>query len=438
MSVTAAITFICFCFLSIANAFSQKRYLSSSKIALHTVKLSALPSLVESTLQGIESDAIFLQTQKNLKEFGQSKLTLEERKARHRSLRNMGVPSFSGYLKEKSVDISRKETKILQLNIGLYCNQACNHCHVESSPRRTESMTLEVAAQCLKILDMSSSIDTVDLTGGAPELNPSFRFLVKEARKRNKEIIDRCNLTVLLEPGQEDLPEFLAENKVRVVASLPCYSESNVDKQRGKGVFARSILALQLLNAKGYGIDGSDLKLDLVFNPSGGSLPPSQKSLELDYKNKLFSDFGIQFNSLLTITNMPIKRFADYLLHKGEMDTYMELLVNNFNPAAAEGVMCRNTLSVGWDGSIYDCDFNQQLQLGLGKRLSSVTPTSIEPEIENLIEKTPRSKDKIIESSKTVFDISSAADLINDRIVTDSHCFGCTAGAGSSCQGSTI
>lgn len=426
------------CLLNISNAFTEKIFISCSKTARHAAKQSTLPSLVESTLEGIESDAIFLQTQKDLKEFGQTKLTLEERKARHRSLRNMGVPSFSGYLKEKSVDISRKETKILQLNIGLYCNQACNHCHVESSPRRTESMTQEVAAQCMNILDMSSSIDTVDLTGGAPELNPSFRFLVREARKRNKEVIDRCNLTVLLEPGQEDLPAFLSENKVRIVASLPCYSESNVDKQRGKGVFARSILALQLLNAKGYGIEGSDLKLDLVYNPSGGSLPPSQKSLELDYKNKLFADYGIQFNSLLTITNMPIKRFADYLLHKGELDSYMELLVNNFNPAAAEGVMCRDTLSVGWDGKIYDCDFNQQLQLGLGEKLSSITPPSAESEIEILSSKTTKSEGQIQKSSKTIFDIASAADLISDRIVTDSHCFGCTAGAGSSCQGSTL
>jgi radical SAM/Cys-rich protein len=277
---------------------------------------TTMPSLVESTLQGIESDEIFLKTQQDLKEKGQTKLTLEERKERHRSLKNLGVPSFSGYLKEKEVTMTRKETSILQLNIGLYCNQACNHCHVESSPRRTEAMSHDVATQCMDILDKSPSIDTVDLTGGAPELNPTFRFLVEEARKRNKEVIDRCNLTVLLEPGQEDLPEFLSKNKVRIVASLPCYSEENVDKQRGKGVFGRSILALQLLNAQGYGQPGSDLTIDLVYNPSGGTLPPSQKELQTDYKEKLFADYGIVFNSLLTITNMPIKRFADYLLHK--------------------------------------------------------------------------------------------------------------------------
>ena len=399
--------------------------------------LQTLPSLVQSTLEGIESDSLFLQTEKDLKEFGQTKLTLEERKARHRSLKNLGIPSFSGYLKEKAVDMSRKETKILQLNIGLYCNQACNHCHVESSPRRSEAMTLEVAAQCMNILDNSPSVDTVDLTGGAPELNPAFRFLVREARKRNKEVIDRCNLTVLLEPGQEDLPDFLATNKVRVVASLPCYSESNVDKQRGKGVFGRSILALQLLNAKGYGLEGSGLRLDLVYNPSGGSLPPSQKALEVDYKNKLFADYGIQFNSLLTITNMPIKRFADYLLHKGELDSYMELLVNNFNPAAAEGVMCRDTLSVGWDGSIYDCDFNQQLQLGLGEKLASLVSTDEDQAGVGLPIEAPQNS-SILKNPRTVFDINSASDLLNSRIVTDSHCFGCTAGAGSSCQGSTI
>ena len=386
-----------------------------------------MTSLVESTLEGMQSDSIFLQTEKDLKTLGQKKLTLEERKARHRSLGNLGIPSFSGYLKDRSVSISRKKTKILQLNIGLYCNQACSHCHVESSPRRTESMSIDVATKCMAILDESPSIDIVDLTGGAPELNPSFRFLVKEARKRNKIVIDRCNLTVLLEPGQEDLPEFLASNKVRVVASLPCYSESNVDKQRGKGVFGRSILALQLLNAKGYGLEGSDLQLDLVYNPSGGSLPPPQASLEADYKKKLMQDFGIQFNSLLTITNMPIKRFADYLLKQGELDSYMELLINNFNPAAAAGVMCRDTLSVGWDGKIYDCDFNQQLQLSLGEKLvplASATPTEERHETHS--------------NAKTVFDLNSADDLSETKVITDSHCFGCTAGAGSSCQGATI
>lgn len=396
---------------------------SSSRTSLHA-SINQLPSLVESTLESIKSDEIFLQTEKDLKNFGQRKLTLDERKIRHRSLSNLGIPSFSGYLKERSVHISRKETKILQLNIGLYCNQACNHCHVESSPRRTEQMTLETAAKCMSIMDNSPSIDIVDLTGGAPELNPSFRFLVEEARKRGKEVIDRCNLTVLLEPGQEDLPEFLASNRVRVVASLPCYSETNVDKQRGKGVFGRSILALQLLNAKGYGMEDSNLRLDLVYNPSGGTLPPSQSSLEIDYKQRLFADFGIKFNSLLTITNMPIKRFADYLLQKGELDSYMELLVNNFNPNAADGLMCRDTLSVGWDGKIYDCDFNQQLQLSLGEKLTSLAGGE------------EQSSDSLKEFM-TVFDIESSSELISDRIVTDSHCFGCTAGAGSSCQGAT-
>lgn len=396
---------------------------SRTRTFLHATT-NQLPSLVESTLQSIETDAIFLQTEKDLKKFGQQKLTLEERKIRHRSLSNLGIPSFSGYLNERSVSISRRDTKILQLNIGLYCNQACNHCHVESSPRRTEQMTLETAAKCMAIMDNSPSIDVVDLTGGAPELNPSFRFLVEEARKRGKEVIDRCNLTVLLEPGQEDLPEFLASNGVRVVASLPCYSEANVDKQRGKGVFGRSILALQMLNAKGYGMEGSNLRLDLVYNPSGGTLPPSQSSLEIDYKQRLFTDFGIKFNSLLTITNMPIKRFADYLLQKGELDSYMELLVNNFNPAAADGLMCRNTLSVGWDGKIYDCDFNQQLQLSLGENLA---PLAAGEELAS-------------DGSKgfmTVYDIETTSELISDRIVTDSHCFGCTAGSGSSCQGAT-
>ena len=408
------------------SAFNIRKaaLISGTLLRVHT---DPLTSLVESTLEGMQSDTVFLQTEKDLKTLGQKKLTLEERKARHRSLGNLGIPSFSGYLKDRSVSISRKKTKILQLNIGLYCNQACSHCHVESSPRRTESMSIEIAAKCMAILDESPSIDIVDLTGGAPELNPSFRFLVKEARKRNKIVIDRCNLTVLLEPGQEDLPDFLAENKVRVVASLPCYSESNVDKQRGKGVFGRSILALQLLNAKGYGIEGSDLLLDLVYNPSGGSLPPPQAKLEADYKRKLMEDFGIQFNSLLTITNMPIKRFADFLLKEGELDSYIELLVNNFNPAAAGGVMCSDTLSVGWDGKIYDCDFNQQLQLSLGEKLVPLASAATDN----------RPQDKHSDA-RTVFDLNSADDLTATKIITDSHCFGCTAGAGSSCQGATI
>jgi radical SAM/Cys-rich protein len=266
-----------------------------------------LGSLIPDTLEQMKNDAAFIETQAALDTHGQKKLTIEERKARKRSLHGRDIPSFAAYVKNNNVDISRLKTKTLQLNIGLRCNQACSHCHVESSPRRMESMTKEIISQCLSILDNSPSITTVDITGGAPELNPLFRWLVEEARKRGKEVIDRCNLTVLLEPGQEDLAEFLAKNKVRVVASLPCYSEANVDAQRGKGVFGRSILGLQMLNSKGFGMPGSGLKLDLVYNPSGASLPPSQSTLEGAYKEKLAAEFDIQFSNLLTITNMPIK-----------------------------------------------------------------------------------------------------------------------------------
>jgi radical SAM/Cys-rich protein len=255
----------------------------------------------------MSKDPTFIETQEALKNRGQKALTLEERKARYRSLHGKDIPSFDDYLKKSSVNMGRLKTKILQMNIGLYCNQACNHCHVESSPARTEFMSKETMQRCLDILDKSPSITTVDITGGAPEFNPLFRWLVEEARKRGKEVIDRCNLTVLLEPGQEDLLDFLVKNKVRIVASLPCYTEENVDKQRGKGVFGRSIIALQMLNARGYGKPGSGLILDLVYNPGGAFLPGSQKSLEDAYREKLGQEFEISFSNLLTITNMPIK-----------------------------------------------------------------------------------------------------------------------------------
>lgn len=324
-----------------------------------------------------------------------------------KKLRDIGSPPFSSYMAEKGTKLKRKQAGILQLNIGLYCNQACTHCHVDSSPQRTEMMTLETAQQCIKVLDNSPSIHTIDLTGGAPELNIAFRYLVEEARKRGKKIIDRCNLSVLLEPGQEDLLEFLKENKVSVVASLPCYTEDNVDAQRGDGIFAKSILALQMLNQAGYGLPGSDLELDLVYNPGGAFLPGSQGQLESDYKKKLMDDFGIEFHRLFTITNMPIKRFADSLIMSGKFEEYMTLLVNSFNPSAVENVMCTDTINVSWDGSIYDCDFNQQLGMGIG-------------------------------GSKTVSDLMSTDDVIKVPIAVGDHCYGCTAGEGSSCQGALV
>jgi len=289
--------------------------------------------------------------------------------------------------------------------VGKLCNQACHHCHVEAGPKRTEIMPAGVADRILALLAATPSIQTVDITGGAPELNENFRRLVSESRRMQKQVIDRCNLTVLFEPGLETLAEFLAANNVEITASLPCYTESNVDQQRGKGAFEKSIRALRLLNEIGYGQPGSSLALNLVYNPLGASLPPPQEKLEADYKSHLRESFGIEFNRLFTITNMPIKRFADMLVREGKHESYMGLLANHFNPATVDHVMCRDLVSIGWDGKIYDCDFNQMLDL-----------------------ETP--------GGKNIWEIDSFSELANSGIATDSHCFGCTAGAGSSCGGS--
>jgi len=302
-------------------------------------------------------------------------------------------------------ELRRREVTTLQINVGKLCNQACHHCHVEAGPKRTEIMPAGVADRILALLAATPSIQTVDITGGAPELNENFRRLVSESRRMQKQVIDRCNLTVLFEPGLETLAEFLAANNVEITASLPCYTESNVDQQRGKGAFEKSIRALRLLNAIGYGQPGSGLALNLVYNPLGASLPPPQEKLEADYKSHLRESFGIEFNRLFTITNMPIKRFADMLVREGKHESYMGLLANHFNPATVEQVMCRDLVSIGWDGKIYDCDFNQMLDL-----------------------ETP--------GGKNIWEIDSFSELANSGIATDSHCFGCTAGAGSSCGGS--
>ena len=288
-------------------------------------------SLVDDTLLQMETDVEYQELSKKLAKIGVDGMTKEERATRRRALDELGVPNFMQFVVEKNDDAPKEEESpiknkqlyrshpnILQLNIGLYCNQACNHCHVESSPlRRDETMSADIAARCLQLLQSSPNVDTLDLTGGAPELNGQFRFLVQLARqwsiknKRELTIIDRCNLTVLLEPNQADLVDFLKENKVKVVASLPCYGEDNVDAQRGRGVFQRSIAALLMLNQAGYGTpEHPELELDLVYNPSGPFLPPAQASLEVDYKRELMEKFGIQFNSLLTITNMPVSIFA--------------------------------------------------------------------------------------------------------------------------------
>ena len=379
-------------------------------------------------------------TAQQLRSSGTTRLTLKQRKQVRRSLNNIDIPSFYDYLRQNNVaqQLQRHRIDILQLNIGLYCNQACVHCHVESSPKRVnEQMTLDVAQQCIKLLLDSDTIHTVDLTGGAPDLCQSFRYLVTEIRKYRPHmtIINRCNLTSLLEPDQTDLAQFLADNRVTVIASLPCYSARNVDEQRGNHVFQRSIRALQILNKLGYGDDtnNSNLQLTLVYNPNGAFLPPLQSQLEQQYKHELYEQFNIKFNNLLTITNMPIRRFADYLYKHNQLDSYMKLLVNNFNPHTVSNVMCTNTISIDWQGYIYDCDFNQQLGMNISDIYNQPLTdrdTSHVP-IQHSTTNNPSTR-------KSVYDISSYNELLNQPIATDSHCFGCTAGAGSSCQGATV
>lgn len=306
--------------------------------------------------------------------------------------------------------LRRGRITTLQVNVGLRCNLACHHCHVESGPKRTEALDARGLARVVELLARNPGVTTLDLTGGAPELHPGFRELVRGARRLGRRVIDRCNLTVFEEPGQQDTPEFLARERVDVVASLPCYGPENVDAQRGRGVFAGSIRALQRLNALGYGrgedpCDPHALRLDLVYNPTGPSLPPDQRELEAEYRDRLANDFGIVFDRLLTITNMPIKRFAHQLRRDGEHEAYMALLVSHFDAANLDAVMCRSLISVGHDGSIYDCDFNQ----ALGLRASG--------------------------PARTIFEVDDLASLADGPIRTGSHCFGCTAGAGSSCGG---
>ena len=310
-------------------------------------------SLLDQTMEELENDTDFQDTAQRLQKMGAQAMTKEERTQRRRALDSLGVPEFNAFLEEKGISIQRKIPQVLQVNIGLYCNQACAHCHVESSPLRTEMMTAETAAQILNLLKNTPSITTLDITGGAPELNDNFRFLVRMARSLRPDIriIDRCNLTVLQEPGQEDLVDFLKEQRVDIVASLPCYSQDNVDTQRGNGVFERSVAALLALNEAGYGVD-EKLQLDLVYNPLGAFLPPPQASLEQKYKQELEENFGILFNMLFTMTNMPVKRFADFLHRRGELKEYMDLLVRNFNADTTTSLMCLDTVSIGHDGKV--------------------------------------------------------------------------------------
>lgn len=293
---------------------------------------------------------------------------------------------------------------VFQVNVGKLCNQTCRHCHVDAGPDRTERMTRETAEQCIAAL-ARTDIPTVDITGGAPELNPNFRWLVEQARAMNRHVMDRCNLSVLLLPSQADLATFLAAHRVEIVASLPYYRAAQTDAQRGEGIFDKSMEALRLLNQFGYGREGSGLLLNLVHNPVGAFLPPKQESIEAQFRKELRTKHGVEFNHLYTITNMPVSRFLEFLLDSGNYQGYMERLTNAYNPAAVPGVMCRYTLSVGWDGILYDCDFNQMLELPV----QSDAPAHIRN-----------------------FDPTR---LHHRKIVTGNHCYGCTAGAGSSCGG---
>lgn len=311
------------------------------------------------------------------------------------------APSFGEALKKTGVnELKAAPLKTFQLNVGRWCNQACLHCHVEASPLRTEAMTREVMERCLEIITQVSSIDTVDITGGAPEGHPLFRELVVRIHAMGKHLIDRCNLTILQEPGQEDLAEFLHEHQVEIIASLPHFASARTDAQRGKGVFDRSIKALKHLNSLGY---GDVLPLNLVYNPSGTFLSGNQIQLEREFREKLFSEYEIQFNHLYCINNMPINRYLAALERSGKTEKYLDTLVQAFNPATLPGLMCRSQISVGYDGKIYDCDFNQMLDLEVS-------------EFQHINQ----------------FELSA---FQNRSIKTANHCYGCTAGAGSSCGG---
>ena len=319
------------------------------------------------------------------------------------------LPTFKDKIAESGhFPLKPKKLEILQLNLGYMCNQVCSHCHVDAGPDRKEIMTKKTMQQCLEVIK-NTGAHTLDLTGGAPEMNPNFRWFVEEASKAGiKDFIVRSNLTIILANKKyHDLPDFFKKHNVHVVSSLPFYKREKTDKQRGNGVFDKSIKALQLLNEVGYAQPGSDLKLDLVYNPSGAFLPTNQAAMENDFKKALKEDFNIDFNSLFAITNLPISRFLEYLIASENYEDYMYSLVDAYNPAAVENVMCTNTISISWDGWLYDCDFNQMLDLKVNSKVKHISEYN--------------------------------EDLLNDRnIIISQHCYGCTAGAGSSCQGSTI
>ncbi|MGZ0654994.1 arsenosugar biosynthesis radical SAM (seleno)protein ArsS [Coraliomargarita sp. W4R72] len=317
------------------------------------------------------------------------------------------IPPFEETLAAHRLTLTRQTPRVLQINTGKMCNLTCVHCHVNAGPNRKEIMTLETVDRILDWL-RPTDIEVVDLTGGTPEMMPHFRYLVESIRGMGREVMDRCNLTILNEPGYEWVADFHAKHGVHIVASMPCYSPENVNAQRGNGVFDSSIKALQTLNALGYSSD-SKLKLDLVFNPNGASLPPEQMELEAEYKRELKTHFGIEFDQLFAITNMPIARFTSYLKRQGGYAEYLQLLLENFNTASIDGLMCRDTISVGWEGDLFDCDFNQQLGMQHGDKAS--------PE--------------------RLWDLD-LSDWIARPIQMGVHCYGCTAGQGSSCGGATI
>lgn len=317
------------------------------------------------------------------------------------------VPEFNTTLSARGLHLNRLEPRVLQINTGKLCNLTCVHCHVNAGPKRKEIMTRETLDRILQWID-NKSITTVDLTGGTPEMIPDFRHLVDSLSALGRVVMVRCNLTILNEPGYEWVAAYHTSRKVHIVASMPCYSPENVNAQRGDGVFDSSILALQTLNGLGYGED-TDLKLDLVYNPNGAKLPPAQDELEADYKVELKRHFGIVFNQLYAITNMPIARFASYLKRKNGYEAYMQLLLESFNPSSLEGLMCRDTISVDWEGGVYDCDFNQQMGMHHGD------------------ERAPMK----------VWDLD-LSEWKRMPILTGVHCYGCTAGQGSSCGGATV
>ncbi len=320
------------------------------------------------------------------------------------------IPPFEEKLQEAGLyPLHPHGLQIFQINIGKLCNQSCAHCHVDAGPdKKRENMSRETLERCLQIIAAHPQIETVDITGGAPEMNPHFRWFVEEVSKLGRQIINRCNLTIIVSnPKFRDLPDFFARHKVQVVSSLPHYNRLRTDRQRGEGVFEASIEALKMLNAVGYGMEGSELELHLVYNPSGAFLPAGQACLEADFKQQLKRKYGISFHRLLTITNLPVSRFLEYLLESGQYESYMETLHQAFNPATLQGLMCRNMVSVSWDGYLYDCDFNQMLDLK--------------------VQGTPAHLDD--------FDIET---FVKRPITVNRHCYGCTAGAGSSCGGEVV